>query len=59
MAGRPCNPNSDLKRLWLFLLPDTPFPQCRLSAEADPAGRDEAQLAKELRAAEPAADPSA
>jgi hypothetical protein len=28
MAGRPCNPNSDLKRLWQTLLPGTPFPQC-------------------------------
>jgi hypothetical protein len=28
MTGRPCNPNSDLKRLWQVLLPGTAFPQC-------------------------------
>jgi hypothetical protein len=28
MMGRPCNPNSDLKRLWQVLLPGTAFPQC-------------------------------
>jgi hypothetical protein len=28
MAGRPCNPNGDLKRLWQVLLPGTAFPQC-------------------------------
>jgi hypothetical protein len=28
MTGRPCNPNSDLVRLWQVLLPGTAFPQC-------------------------------
>jgi hypothetical protein len=50
MVGRPCNPDSDLKRLWQFLLPDAPFPQCGLSAETGAASGDEALLAKEHRA---------
>jgi hypothetical protein len=28
MAGRTCKPDSDLKRLWQVLLPNTPFPAC-------------------------------
>jgi hypothetical protein len=61
MVGRPCNPNSDLKRLWQFLLADAPFPQCGSPAETGTAGCDETQLAKEQRAdaKEPAADPGA
>jgi hypothetical protein len=34
MMGRPCNPNSDLKRLWQVLLPDTVFPQCGDAADS-------------------------
>ncbi|MFZ3360087.1 MAG: hypothetical protein WA177_15130, partial [Xanthobacteraceae bacterium] len=28
MADRPCMPDADVKWLWRFLLPDTPFPAC-------------------------------
>jgi hypothetical protein len=49
MAGRPCNPNSDLKRLWQFLLPGTQFPQCGTPAETGADGPDEAPLTKEQR----------
>jgi len=28
MAGRPCNPGSDLHGLWRLLLPGTAFPAC-------------------------------
>jgi hypothetical protein len=28
MASRPCKPDADMKRLWRFLLPSTPFPAC-------------------------------
>ncbi|MGA8615816.1 MAG: hypothetical protein WB760_29865 [Xanthobacteraceae bacterium] len=35
MAGRPCNPGSDLKRLWQTLLPGTPFPQCGVPENSD------------------------
>jgi hypothetical protein len=30
MSGRPCNPDSDFKRLWQVLLRGTPFPQCNV-----------------------------
>jgi hypothetical protein len=33
MSGRPCNPDSDLKRLWRAFLPGTPFPQCGTPAD--------------------------
>jgi hypothetical protein len=56
MAGRPCNPDSDLKRLWRFLLPGTPLPQCGWPAEADAAERDDASPAQTKPAgAEPTA----
>jgi len=35
MSGRPCNPDSDIKRLWQLLLGGTPFPQCGMPEEAD------------------------
>jgi hypothetical protein len=44
MTGRPCNPNSDLKRIWQFLLPGTQFPQCGTPAETSAAGHAEALL---------------
>ncbi len=28
MSGRPCNPDSDLQRLWRIFLRATPMPQC-------------------------------
>jgi hypothetical protein len=36
MTGRPCNPNSDLKRLWQVLLPGTAFPQCGDAQDSRP-----------------------
>jgi hypothetical protein len=45
MTGRPCNPNSDLKRLWQLLLPGTPMPQCGMPPETGAASRDDALLA--------------
>jgi hypothetical protein len=61
MMGRPCNPNSDLKRLWQFLLPNTPFPQCGTPAETGAASGDQALLAqKQPAGAEPTdANPNA
>jgi hypothetical protein len=61
MVGRPCIPNGDLKRLWQFLLPDAPFPQCGSPEDADATGRTEALLAQKRPAgAKPtAADPKA
>jgi hypothetical protein len=53
MAGRPCNPNSDLKRLWQTLLPDTPFPQC--GVPADSAEEIQSAEAASADAAEPTA----
>jgi len=52
MAGRPCNPDSDLKRLWRTLLPGTPFPQCGVPAQANDAERAEAWPADEQPADE-------
>jgi hypothetical protein len=40
MAGRPCNPDSDLKRLWQALLPGTPFPQCGVARDTQGAAPD-------------------
>jgi hypothetical protein len=37
MSGRPCNPDSDFKRLWQVLLRGTPFPQCRVPQEPESA----------------------
>ena len=28
MTNRPCNPDSDLKRLWQMLMPGTAMPSC-------------------------------
>jgi hypothetical protein len=28
MTNRPCNPDSDLKRLWQMVMPGTPMPSC-------------------------------
>jgi hypothetical protein len=42
MAGRPCNPNDDLMRLWQSLLPGTPFPQCGIPAGTGAADNDDA-----------------
>jgi hypothetical protein len=28
MSNRPCKPSDDVERIWLLLLPDTPFPAC-------------------------------
>jgi hypothetical protein len=50
MAGRPCNPNSDLKRLWQLLLPLAPFPQCGTAPAIGATNRDQARLAKEQSA---------
>jgi hypothetical protein len=52
MAGRPCNPDSDLKRLWQTLLPGTPFPQCGARSEPGTAVRDDALLADKQTADE-------
>lgn len=35
MATRPCRPNIDLKGIWQFLLPDTPFPGCATADDSD------------------------
>jgi hypothetical protein len=40
MTGRPCNPNSDLKRLWQVLLPGTAFPQCGDAEDSRPPLRE-------------------
>jgi len=41
MAKRPCRTETDLKRIWRLLLPDTPLPACvtEENASAD-AGKD-------------------
>jgi len=41
MADRPCNPGSDLKRLWRTLLPGTPFPQCGATDAAGATHHDD------------------
>lgn len=46
MAGRPCNPNGDLKRLWQLLLPDAPFPQCGTPTAPGTTNLDETRLAE-------------
>jgi hypothetical protein len=56
MTGRPCNPNSDLKRLWQLLLPGTQFPQCGTPAETGTASQAQAPLTqKQPAGAEPTA----
>jgi hypothetical protein len=35
MAGRPCRPDADFKRLWQLLLPGTQFPACGVPESAD------------------------
>ena len=37
MSGRPCNPDTDLKRLWQIFLRDTPMPQCAPQEERERA----------------------
>ena len=39
MTGRPCRPDSDLKRLWRALL-GTPFPACGIAEDADAVDGD-------------------
>ena len=46
MAGRPCNPGSDLHGLWRLLLPGTAFPACGVAQGSDTDG-DKAPLAPE------------
>jgi hypothetical protein len=38
MAGRPCRPDADFRRLWRTLLPGTPFPACGVAdgSETEP-----------------------
>lgn len=50
MAKRPCKADTDLKRIWQLLLPDTPLPACgaQENAGADagenaPPPRDDAE----------------
>jgi hypothetical protein len=40
MAGRPCNPGSDLKWLWQALLPGTAFPQCGVPERSETTTAD-------------------
>ena len=35
MAGRPCNPGSDLQGLWRLLLPGSAFPTCGVAETSD------------------------
>ena len=35
MAKRPCKADTDLKRIWQLLLPDTPLPACGTQENAD------------------------
>jgi hypothetical protein len=37
MAGRPCNPNGDLKRLWQVFLRDAPMPPCEAPSDLESA----------------------
>jgi hypothetical protein len=54
MAGRPCRPDADFKRLWRFLLPDTAFPACG-SSEQSPAAPDDDEKSGDERSSERAA----
>ena len=47
MTKRLCQANADLKGLWQFLLPETPFPSCGTSENADAELLDETQGANE------------
>jgi hypothetical protein len=42
MAGRPCNPNSDFKRLWQVFLRNAPLPQCEAPSDLESAEDSEA-----------------
>jgi hypothetical protein len=44
MAGRPCKPDADFKRLWRLLLPSTRFPACGVSESADADASGNADL---------------
>ncbi|MGE5166915.1 MAG: hypothetical protein ACM3IH_23205 [Sphingobacteriales bacterium] len=54
MAKRPCRTDTDLKRIWRLLLPDTPLPACGVEENADadagekapPLPRDGAETAR-------------
>jgi hypothetical protein len=60
MSGRPCNPDSDFKRLWQVLLPNTPLPQCgtpnepEIAAEVEQSDRVEIRLLRLWRRPPPA-----
>ena len=47
MAGRPCNPGSDLHGLWRRLLPGTAFPACGVADVSETDGDDKALLVPE------------
>jgi hypothetical protein len=42
MASRPCNADTDLKRIWQQLLPDTPLPACGAPKNADADASEDA-----------------
>ncbi len=46
MAQRPCRTNADLKRLWQFLLPETPMPACSSKDGAEEDVREQGQPSK-------------
>jgi hypothetical protein len=53
MSGRPCNPDSDFKRLWRAFMGDTSMPQC--GVKPGPGETDGAEAAgKPVLAAKPA-----
>jgi hypothetical protein len=59
MSGRPCNPDSDLKRLWRVLLPGTPFPRCGTPEEPTaPASENSATTADGAAGGEPPPTPA-
>ena len=49
MANRPCKPDTDVKRIWQLLMPDTAFPACGTSQAASDDGQDNATPANETR----------
>lgn len=40
MTNRPCNPDSDLKRLWQMMMPGTPMPSCG-TTQGDTGGNND------------------
>ena len=42
MATRPCRADADVKRIWQWLLPDTPFPACGAQEDAGMAASESA-----------------